>query len=193
MWHQPCQCYKHTTSVDIQKHAIKAIHSCRITCERSEPARERRIVLYKSDQQQHQQDLQRWCCLQVSDWKRRRCLQVSDWQRRCCLQVSHWQRRCCLQVSDWQRRRCLQVSNTKVVSTATGRWHTKVVCTATGRWLTKVVSQATGRWDTKVVCTTTGKRHTEVRFCLQLHLRNFQRQCCLLFNDLQRWCCPAAW
>ena len=23
MWHQPCQCYKYTTSVDIQKHAKK--------------------------------------------------------------------------------------------------------------------------------------------------------------------------
>ena len=28
----------------------KAIHSCRITCERSESARERRLALYKSDQ-----------------------------------------------------------------------------------------------------------------------------------------------
>ena len=37
-----------------KKRAIKkeeeAIHSCRITCERSESARERRIALYKSDQ-----------------------------------------------------------------------------------------------------------------------------------------------
>ena len=32
----------------------KAIHSCRITCKRSESARERRIALYKSDQQQQQ-------------------------------------------------------------------------------------------------------------------------------------------
>ena len=55
-----CQRCKHTTSVDIQKCAIKkekrkekkASHSCRITCERSESARVRRIVLYKSDQQQ---------------------------------------------------------------------------------------------------------------------------------------------
>ena len=30
----------------------KDIHSCRITCEHSESARERRIALYKSDQQQ---------------------------------------------------------------------------------------------------------------------------------------------
>ena len=29
---------------------IRSIHPCRITCERSESARERRIVLYKSDQ-----------------------------------------------------------------------------------------------------------------------------------------------
>ena len=44
---------KYTTSVDIEKHATKkeAIHSCRITCERIASARERRIVLYKSDQQ----------------------------------------------------------------------------------------------------------------------------------------------
>ena len=34
------------------KTRYKAIHSCRITCEHSEPARERRIALYKSDQQQ---------------------------------------------------------------------------------------------------------------------------------------------
>ena len=35
----------------IFKNALKkAIHSCRITCERSESARERRIALYKSDQ-----------------------------------------------------------------------------------------------------------------------------------------------
>ena len=48
-WHQPCQRCKYTTSVDIQKRAIKTIHSCRITCERSESVRERRIALYKSD------------------------------------------------------------------------------------------------------------------------------------------------
>ena len=52
MWRQPCPRCKYTTSVDIQKRAIKkeAIHSCRITCERSESARERRIALYKSKQ-----------------------------------------------------------------------------------------------------------------------------------------------
>ena len=49
LWHHPCQRCKYTTSVDIQKRAIKTIHSCRITCERSESARERRIALYKSD------------------------------------------------------------------------------------------------------------------------------------------------
>ena len=47
LWHQPCQRCKYTTSVDIQKRAIKTVHSCRITCERSESARERRIALYK--------------------------------------------------------------------------------------------------------------------------------------------------
>ena len=46
---QSCQRCKYTTSVDIQKRAIKSIHSCKITCERSESARERRIALYKSD------------------------------------------------------------------------------------------------------------------------------------------------
>ena len=47
LWHQPCQRCKYTTSVDIQKRAIKTIHSCRTTCERSESAQERRIMLYK--------------------------------------------------------------------------------------------------------------------------------------------------
>ena len=51
MWHQPCQCCKYTAS-DFEKCAIKASHSRIITCERSESARERRIALYKSDQQQ---------------------------------------------------------------------------------------------------------------------------------------------
>ena len=40
---------EYPTSVDIQERAIKTIHSCRITCERSESALERRIALYKSD------------------------------------------------------------------------------------------------------------------------------------------------
>ena len=44
MWHQPCQRCKYTTSVNIHKRAIKC-HSCRIPCERSESARERRIAL----------------------------------------------------------------------------------------------------------------------------------------------------
>ena len=57
MWHQPCQRCKFTSTVDIQKHAMKASHSCGITCERSGSARERRITLYKSDQQQ-----QHWNC-----------------------------------------------------------------------------------------------------------------------------------
>ena len=51
MWHQPCQCYKYTTLVDIQKSIIKTIHSCRVTCERSESAREQRKALHKSDHQ----------------------------------------------------------------------------------------------------------------------------------------------
>ena len=53
MWHQPCQRCKYTTSVDIQKlthYKSKASHSCRITCQRSDSAWERRIALYKSDQ-----------------------------------------------------------------------------------------------------------------------------------------------
>ena len=50
MWHQLCQCCKYTTSVDILKTCYKkAILSCRITCERSESAREQRTALYKSD------------------------------------------------------------------------------------------------------------------------------------------------
>ena len=54
MWHQPCQHCKYTTSVDIKKRAIKkAIHSCRITFERSESALERRIALYKSNHHHH--------------------------------------------------------------------------------------------------------------------------------------------
>ena len=55
MWHQPCQRCEHTAAVDIQKtHYKKSSHSCKITCERSESARERRIALYKSTQQQKQ-------------------------------------------------------------------------------------------------------------------------------------------
>ena len=53
-WHQPCQRCKYTTSVDIQKRAIKTSHSCRITRECNEFVWERRIALYKSDQQQQQ-------------------------------------------------------------------------------------------------------------------------------------------
>ena len=45
-----------TTLRWIFKNALyKASHSCRLTCERSESARERRIALYKSEPQQHQQ------------------------------------------------------------------------------------------------------------------------------------------
>ena len=51
MWHQPRQCCKYTTLMDIEKHA-KGSYSCRITCERSESAQERRKALYNSYQQQ---------------------------------------------------------------------------------------------------------------------------------------------
>ena len=52
-WQQPCQRCKYTTSVNTEKCAIKKTprNSCRITCERSETAPERKIALYKSDQQ----------------------------------------------------------------------------------------------------------------------------------------------
>ena len=50
MWHQPCQRWKYTTWVDIDKCAIiiykRASHTCRIACEHSESTRERRIALY---------------------------------------------------------------------------------------------------------------------------------------------------
>ena len=48
-WHQLCQHCKYTTSVAIQKRAIKTSYSCRITCEHSESAREQRTALCKSD------------------------------------------------------------------------------------------------------------------------------------------------
>ena len=47
MWHQPCQRCKYTTLVDIQKRTLKTSRSCRITCDCSESARERKIALYK--------------------------------------------------------------------------------------------------------------------------------------------------
>ena len=52
---------KYTTSVDSQKRAIYKcksliIVSCRITCERSESARERRIALYESEQQEEKEE-----------------------------------------------------------------------------------------------------------------------------------------
>ena len=43
----------------------KAIHSCRITCEHSESARERSIALYKSDQQQEEEGVQFFCSMQA--------------------------------------------------------------------------------------------------------------------------------
>ena len=50
MRHQPCQLCKYTTSVDIKKTRYKKLvtRSCRITCERSESAREQRTALYKA-------------------------------------------------------------------------------------------------------------------------------------------------
>ena len=51
MWHQPCHRCKYSTSVDIQKRAVKKLLTHAKSCERSESARERRIALYKSDQQ----------------------------------------------------------------------------------------------------------------------------------------------
>ena len=52
-WHQSCQ---HCISIPLQwtfKNVLwKAIHLCKITCERRESAREQRIALYKSDQWQ---------------------------------------------------------------------------------------------------------------------------------------------
>ena len=57
LWHQPCQRCNNTTSVYIKKkkRALKkAVHSCRITMERSESAWERwtalYIYIYNSDQ-----------------------------------------------------------------------------------------------------------------------------------------------
>ena len=74
MRHQPCQRCKYTaTSVDIHKRAIKSSHSCRITCERSESARERRIALYKSNHhelfiitQQCMWTSEAWPCMDTS-------------------------------------------------------------------------------------------------------------------------------
>ena len=52
----------YTTSVDIQKRAVKNYsHSYRITRERSEPARKRLIALYKSDQQTNGTSVQELC------------------------------------------------------------------------------------------------------------------------------------
>ena len=51
MWHQPCRCCKYTTSVDIQKCAIKKNLFTHSEC--SESAQEQRIALHKNYQQQH--------------------------------------------------------------------------------------------------------------------------------------------
>ena len=59
MWHQPCQRCKYTTSVDIQKRAIKkkASHSCSTICERSESAQESGEQRYISDHQSINQSI----------------------------------------------------------------------------------------------------------------------------------------
>ena len=58
-WHQVRQrCkYVHHFGGYLKTRYKKASHSCRITCECSEFARERRIALYKSDQQQQRPPL----------------------------------------------------------------------------------------------------------------------------------------
>ena len=53
--HQPCQRCKYTTSVDIQKPVLKIKLVTHVESHASAvSARERRIALYKSDQQQQQ-------------------------------------------------------------------------------------------------------------------------------------------
>ena len=48
MWHQLCERCKYTISVDIEKGGTRnAIHWCRITCQRSASARERKIAFCK--------------------------------------------------------------------------------------------------------------------------------------------------
>ena len=62
MWHQPCQrnvAVHHFGGYSKTRYK-KAIHTCRIICERSESAWERRIALNKSDQQ-----ILAKCCLWV--------------------------------------------------------------------------------------------------------------------------------
>ena len=55
LWHQPCQRCKHTTSLNSQKRAVKS-YSLMSNHMRAQwvCSRERRIALYKSDQQQQQ-------------------------------------------------------------------------------------------------------------------------------------------
>ena len=90
MWHQPCQRCKYTTSVDIQK----ASHSCRITCERSESAQERRIALYKSNHHHHHHippcSWCHWHQLVGTKWRHSLAmfLQLSDWF------LTNWMRNC---------------------------------------------------------------------------------------------------
>ena len=61
-WHRPCQRCNYTTSVDIQKRSYEKLvtHVLRITCERSESARERRTALYRSNHHQHRDIGSQW-------------------------------------------------------------------------------------------------------------------------------------
>ena len=95
MWHQQCQRCKYTTSVDIQNSLIYIhtyTHSCRITHERGESSRQRRIALYKSDQQQLYNNtgwLTNWWLAGwlvgwlagwvLTDWLDTRLVNISEW------------------------------------------------------------------------------------------------------------------
>ena len=52
VWHQPCHAVSTPLWWIFKSAPQKASHSCRITCKRSEPFREQRIALCKSDQRQ---------------------------------------------------------------------------------------------------------------------------------------------
>ena len=74
MWHQPCQRSKCTTSVNIQKRAIKnySLIKTRTTCERSESARERTTALYKNNHYQYHSwgaGIAQWLEHRTRDWK----------------------------------------------------------------------------------------------------------------------------
>ena len=61
--HQPCQYCKYTTLVTNQNAPLKASHSCRISSEHSESARERRTALYKNNPLQQLHELWSLLCL----------------------------------------------------------------------------------------------------------------------------------